>query len=238
MDVLNTCELKAARVRRGYSQKGLAETMGMNPAKYCLLEGNRQTMTLSDASVIARTLGMTGDEVLKIFFDGELHSNSINTETGVHGNTEQIYLDGCVVVYAMYSCCFWIEIRLFRCRAVNQKPAHRIGDGGFSETVRSVNVRVFAVEVDGKFLDSSEIREREAQNLHVVPPLGLEISMRFMYNLRRLFSRCFGRIPYGVRGLKRCSSGRKNLHGERLTLANAWVSRFSFAHKSFFVRRL
>ena len=236
--MVNVNALKAARVRCGLSQGRMASALGIRQNRYNPMENGKSAIPLPMIGKIVRILGLSRQDVDTIFMLDDIYSNCKNESSGVYGDTRQVHVDGCVVVYAMYSCCFWIEIRLFRCRAVNQKPAHRIGDGGFSETVRSVNVRVFAVEVDGKFLDSSEIREREAQNLHVVPPLGLEISMRFMYNLRRLFSRCFGRIPYGVRGLKRCSSGRKNLHGERLTLANAWVSRFSFAHKSFFVRRL
>ena len=188
--MLNSLELRIARQRRGLMQKDLASVLGLTPVTYSQKERGRRHMSVDEAQKVAKTLRLKDDEILGIFFGGGVNAKYKDENTGVHGNTEQIHLDGCVVVYAMYSCCFWVEIRLFRCRAVDQKPTHRIGNGSLAETVCPVNVRIFAVEVDGKFLNSPEIRERETQNLHVVPPSEVEISMGFMYNTRRLFSRC------------------------------------------------
>ena len=193
--MLNACELKAARVRRGYKQSELARAMGMSPSKYCLLEGKRQPMTLSDANTIANTLDMTGEEVLTVFFGDRLHSNAIDAEaetnTGAHDNTRQVHVDGCTVMYAVCSCCFWVEIRLLCGRAVNKHPAYRIGNGGFADAVRAVDVRVLAIEVYGKFLNSSEISERKAQNLHCVSPSHvLQCSCKLFWD-----AACFGHQP-------------------------------------------
>lgn len=65
---LNTLELKAARIRRGISQKEIAEALGTVVSNYSQKENGHTAMSVSDADKIARKLKLSGDEVMNIFF--------------------------------------------------------------------------------------------------------------------------------------------------------------------------
>ena len=63
-------ELKAARVRRGISQKELALMIGYTPANYCQKEnanGNR-TFNVRDMNAISEALNLSSAEREQIFF--------------------------------------------------------------------------------------------------------------------------------------------------------------------------
>lgn len=217
--MINTNELKAARVRRGLSQGRMASVLGIRQNRYNPMENGKLEIPLPLVGKIIRVLDLSKRDVDTIFKISDIYSNCKSEETGVHDNTQQLHFNGCVMVCAMYSCCFWVEIRLFRCRTVDEKPADRIGDCGFAESVRTVDVRVLAFEIYDKFFDTSKIFEFKAQNFHIVPPFSLEISKRFMYNTFRL-------NPW------RSSEG-KNFHGARLALAiNALGKPLSFCPKT------
>lgn len=72
-------EFKAARVRRGFTQKALAEATGITPAKMSLKENGHQDFTVRDIERIAKVLGLTSIDIARIFFPQTLASkgNSI-----------------------------------------------------------------------------------------------------------------------------------------------------------------
>jgi transcriptional regulator with XRE-family HTH domain len=66
--MININEYKAARVRRGYTQKRLAEEIGISAAKLSMKENGRIKFTVKDVGNIARALQLSADEITKIFF--------------------------------------------------------------------------------------------------------------------------------------------------------------------------
>lgn len=61
-------EFKAARVRRGYTQKSLAEEIGITPAKMSMKENGHTKFTVKDIGNIAKVLQLSADEITRIFF--------------------------------------------------------------------------------------------------------------------------------------------------------------------------
>ena len=217
--MINTNELKAARVRRGLSQGRMASALGIRQNRYNPMENGKLEIPLPLVGKIIRVLDLSRHDVDTIFKLNDIYSNCKSESMGVHDNTQQLQFNGCVMVCAMYSCCFWVEIRLFCCRSVDEKPADSVCDCSLSETVCAIDIGVLAVKVYGKLLDASEIFEFKAQNFHIVPPLVLEISKRFVYNTFRLNSR---RSSEGI-----------NFQGARLALAiNALGKPLSFCQKT------
>ena len=154
---MNICELKASRVRRGFSQKSFARALGMTQSRYGALETERARMTVEDANIIADTLGMTGADILMVFFDRGLHANDKLQNEDAHGDTTQSHVDGSGVVKTVCILRFGVKLRLIRNGTVNQKPRNSVRYGGLAEAVRPVDVGVLTVEVDGQGLNCPEI---------------------------------------------------------------------------------
>jgi transcriptional regulator with XRE-family HTH domain len=66
--MININEYKAARVRRGYTQKKLAEEIGISPAKLSMKENGRTKFTVKDIGNIAKALQLSADDITRIFF--------------------------------------------------------------------------------------------------------------------------------------------------------------------------
>lgn len=66
--MVNKFEFKAARVRRGFTQKALAEATGITPAKLSLKENGHMDFTVRDIDRISKVLQLTSPEVSTIFF--------------------------------------------------------------------------------------------------------------------------------------------------------------------------
>lgn len=64
----NPNELKAARIRRGITQKVLAEKLKTTPANYCMKENGARMLYLNDANRIAEVLDLSSSEIEDIFF--------------------------------------------------------------------------------------------------------------------------------------------------------------------------
>lgn len=74
----NSNELKAARIRRGITQKALAEKLNTTPANYCMKENGVRMLYLKDANLIADTLGLSPNEIEAIFFAKGINSSRKN----------------------------------------------------------------------------------------------------------------------------------------------------------------
>jgi len=66
--MVNINELRAARVRCGFTQKTLAQEIGISPSKLSMKENGRTRFTANDISSIAKALHLTMDDIAKIFF--------------------------------------------------------------------------------------------------------------------------------------------------------------------------
>ena len=66
--MLNVNEFKAARVRRGLTQEELAKRIGITPSKMSLKENGKALFSIRDIDAIIRELGLSGNEILNIFF--------------------------------------------------------------------------------------------------------------------------------------------------------------------------
>jgi len=66
---VNTNELKAARVRRGLTQKDLAARLGWTVPSYCMKEKGRRDMSVRDINKISQALKLSESEKINIFFD-------------------------------------------------------------------------------------------------------------------------------------------------------------------------
>lgn len=68
-------ELKAARVRRGVTQKELAKVLNITGANYCMKENGIRRLFISDANDIANALNLSPQEINDIFFAKNINSN-------------------------------------------------------------------------------------------------------------------------------------------------------------------
>ena len=66
---MNTGELKIARIRRNLSSKDLAKKLNWKPSVYSYKENGNRPLSLSDAQKIAKSLKLSPEEILLIFFD-------------------------------------------------------------------------------------------------------------------------------------------------------------------------
>jgi len=66
---VNTNELKAARVRRGLTQKDIAAKLGWTVPSYCMKEKGRRSMSVYDINKISQALKLSESEKINIFFD-------------------------------------------------------------------------------------------------------------------------------------------------------------------------
>ena len=66
--MLDKFEFKAARARRGFTQKALAEATGITPAKMSMKENGHLNFTVKDIDRIAKVLKLTPTDVGRIFF--------------------------------------------------------------------------------------------------------------------------------------------------------------------------
>lgn len=66
---MNTNELKAARVRRGLTQKDIAAKLGWTVPSYCMKEKGRRSMSVYDINKISQALKLSESEKINIFFD-------------------------------------------------------------------------------------------------------------------------------------------------------------------------
>lgn len=66
--MVNVNEFRAARVRCGYTQKSLAQEIGITPSKLSMKENGRAKFTVKDIGCIAKALHLTPDDIARIFF--------------------------------------------------------------------------------------------------------------------------------------------------------------------------
>ena len=71
---MKTLEVKAARVRMGYSQKQLADKVGITLASYRNKENGLSPFRDDEKIIMARELQLTLQQVNDYFFDGMLPS--------------------------------------------------------------------------------------------------------------------------------------------------------------------
>lgn len=62
-------ELKAARIRAGYSQKKICKLADMGETSYSKRENGIVPFTINEVSKIAGILQLSKDEIIKIFFN-------------------------------------------------------------------------------------------------------------------------------------------------------------------------
>ena len=67
-------ELKAARIRRGFTQKELAKILNITGANYCMKENGVRRLFVSDANDIANALNLSPQEINDIFFAKNINS--------------------------------------------------------------------------------------------------------------------------------------------------------------------
>ena len=66
--IINTLELKAARVRHGLSQRDIAVLLGTVAGNYANKENGRTSMTIEEANQIACVLELSKEDIMRIFF--------------------------------------------------------------------------------------------------------------------------------------------------------------------------
>lgn len=71
----NPNELKAARIRRGITQKDMAGFLGCTVPSYCMKENGVRNLFVKDANGIADALKLSPQEITTIFFHSELNLN-------------------------------------------------------------------------------------------------------------------------------------------------------------------
>lgn len=64
---MDSRELKAARVKRGMSQQSVAARIGASTASYSNKENGKTNMSVKEANEIARSLGLSREEIMAIF---------------------------------------------------------------------------------------------------------------------------------------------------------------------------
>lgn len=75
---MKSLELKAARVRRGYTQIDVAKALGISVAAYCHREKGKINFDDGQKLVLVSFLGLSLQETNDIFYDGELPSGVIS----------------------------------------------------------------------------------------------------------------------------------------------------------------
>lgn len=65
---LNSLGLKAARVKRGLTQKAMATTLRTTASNYANKENGHTSISLTDANKIAKALALSPREIVDIFF--------------------------------------------------------------------------------------------------------------------------------------------------------------------------
>lgn len=65
---MDSRELKAARVKRGMSQQSVAARIGASTSSYANKENGKTNMSVKEANEIARSLGLSSEEIMAIFF--------------------------------------------------------------------------------------------------------------------------------------------------------------------------
>lgn len=66
---INTLELKAARVRRGLTQRDVAEALETVVGNYANKENGHTSMSIEEANQIAGLLALSDSEIMGIFFN-------------------------------------------------------------------------------------------------------------------------------------------------------------------------
>ncbi|MDY6350556.1 MAG: helix-turn-helix transcriptional regulator [Selenomonas sp.] len=66
--MVNTNELRAARVRIGLNQSDLAKKIGMTPSKLSMKENGKVPFSVKDIDSIAKVLGLSANDIINIFF--------------------------------------------------------------------------------------------------------------------------------------------------------------------------
>lgn len=64
---LNTAELKAARVRRGLTQKDVAKALNTAVSNYAGKENGKTNMSLVEVNIITKLMSLTPREIQTIF---------------------------------------------------------------------------------------------------------------------------------------------------------------------------
>lgn len=72
----NPYELKAARIRRGITQKDMAGFLGCTVPNYCMKENGVRNLFVKDANSIADVLKLSPQEITTIFFHSDINLNS------------------------------------------------------------------------------------------------------------------------------------------------------------------
>ena len=70
----NPNELKAARIKRGITQKNLAKILKCTEANYCMKENGVRRLFITDANNIATALDLSPKEINDIFFAKNINS--------------------------------------------------------------------------------------------------------------------------------------------------------------------
>lgn len=70
---INTLELKAARVRRGLTQRDVAEALETVVGNYANKENGHTSMSIEEANQIAGLLALSDSEIRVFFLTAELH---------------------------------------------------------------------------------------------------------------------------------------------------------------------
>ena len=79
----NPNELKAARVKRGITQKALAKMLKCTDANYCMKENGVRRLFISDANDIANALKLSPREITDIFFAKNINSKGNTKESSL-----------------------------------------------------------------------------------------------------------------------------------------------------------
>ena len=72
MDEIKTLEIRGARARLGYSQREMAERLGMSLSSYQCRESGAVEFTIDDIVKLAEVLGLNIGQINDFIFDGRL----------------------------------------------------------------------------------------------------------------------------------------------------------------------
>ncbi len=74
---MNSLELKAARVRRGYKQADVSKAIGISVTSYSVKERGKRNFTDEQKLNLISFLGLSLQEANEIFYNGELPGGTI-----------------------------------------------------------------------------------------------------------------------------------------------------------------
>ncbi len=74
---MNSLELKAARVKRGYKQTDVAKALNISITSYAQKENGKRDFSETQRISLIRLLGLDLKDINAIFFNGELPSGII-----------------------------------------------------------------------------------------------------------------------------------------------------------------